>query len=66
MERMSGIDPMFVYSETPVTPMEVAYACVFDPASVAAVAASLKALGIMDTVPDPKTIYTTKFTPVKI
>jgi diacylglycerol O-acyltransferase / wax synthase len=30
MERMSGIDPMFVYSETPVTPMEVAYVCVFD------------------------------------
>jgi diacylglycerol O-acyltransferase len=33
MERMSGIDPMFVYSETPVTPMEVAYTCVFDPAT---------------------------------
>jgi diacylglycerol O-acyltransferase len=33
MERMSGIDPMFVYSETSVTPMEVAYACVFDPAT---------------------------------
>jgi diacylglycerol O-acyltransferase / wax synthase len=31
MERMSGIDPMFVYSETPVTPMEMAYACIFDP-----------------------------------
>jgi diacylglycerol O-acyltransferase / wax synthase len=31
MQRMSGIDPMFVYSATPVTPMEVAYACVFDP-----------------------------------
>jgi diacylglycerol O-acyltransferase / wax synthase len=31
MQRMSGIDPMFVYSETPLTPMEVAYACVFDP-----------------------------------
>jgi ABC-type nitrate/sulfonate/bicarbonate transport system substrate-binding protein len=37
----------------------------FDPASVAAVAASLKDLGIMDTTPDPKTIYTTRFTPVK-
>jgi diacylglycerol O-acyltransferase len=33
MERMSGIDPMFVYSETPVTPMEMAYACIFDPAT---------------------------------
>ena len=33
MQRMNGIDPMFVYSETPVTPMEVAYACVFDPAT---------------------------------
>ncbi len=33
MQRMSGIDPMFVYSETPETPMEVAYACVFDPAT---------------------------------
>jgi diacylglycerol O-acyltransferase len=31
MERMSGIDPMFVYSDTPLTPMEVAYICVFDP-----------------------------------
>ena len=33
MQRMSGIDPMFVYSDTPVTPMEVAYTCVFDPAT---------------------------------
>jgi diacylglycerol O-acyltransferase / wax synthase len=33
MQRMSGIDPMFVYSETPVTPMEVAYVCVFDPST---------------------------------
>jgi WS/DGAT/MGAT family acyltransferase len=33
MQRMSGIDPMFVYSETPVTPMEMAYVCVFDPNS---------------------------------
>jgi WS/DGAT/MGAT family acyltransferase len=30
---MSGIDPMFIYSETAVSPMEVAYACVFDPAT---------------------------------
>jgi diacylglycerol O-acyltransferase / wax synthase len=33
MQRMTGIDPMFVYSETPETPMEIAYACVFDPAT---------------------------------
>ncbi len=38
----------------------------FDAASVAAVAKSLKDLGIMDTDPDPKTIYTSKFVPVKI
>jgi NitT/TauT family transport system substrate-binding protein len=38
----------------------------FDPASVAAVAKSLKELGIMDTEPDPKTIYTSKFVPVKV
>jgi NitT/TauT family transport system substrate-binding protein len=38
----------------------------FDPASVAAVAKSLKALGIMETDPDPKTLYTSKFVPVKI
>jgi ABC-type nitrate/sulfonate/bicarbonate transport system substrate-binding protein len=38
----------------------------FDPASVAAVAKSLKDLGIMDSDPDPKTIYTSKFVPVKI
>jgi WS/DGAT/MGAT family acyltransferase len=31
MLRMSGIDPMFLYSETPNTPMEVAYACVLNP-----------------------------------
>src|ERR1700722_3965959 len=31
MQRMTGIDPMFVYSDTPLTPMEVAYICVFDP-----------------------------------
>jgi WS/DGAT/MGAT family acyltransferase len=31
MQRMTGIDPMFIYSDTPETPMEVAYACVFDP-----------------------------------
>jgi WS/DGAT/MGAT family acyltransferase len=30
---MTGIDPMFIFSETPVTPMEVAYACVFDPST---------------------------------
>ncbi|MGA2394344.1 MAG: ABC transporter substrate-binding protein [Candidatus Lustribacter sp.] len=36
----------------------------FDPASVAAVAASLKELGILDTVPDPKTLYTNRFVPV--
>ena len=33
MQRMTGIDPMFVYSDTPETPMEIAYACVFDPAA---------------------------------
>lgn len=39
---------------------------VFDPQSVAAVAASLKELGITDTAPDPKTLYTTRFVPVKV
>jgi NitT/TauT family transport system substrate-binding protein len=38
----------------------------FDPASVAAVAKSLKELGIMETEPDPKTIYTARFVPVKL
>jgi diacylglycerol O-acyltransferase / wax synthase len=33
VQRMSGIDPMFIYSDTPETPMEIAYACVFDPSS---------------------------------
>jgi diacylglycerol O-acyltransferase / wax synthase len=33
MQRMTGIDPMFVYSDTPQTPMEIAYACVLDPAT---------------------------------
>jgi NitT/TauT family transport system substrate-binding protein len=38
----------------------------WDLASVTAVAKSLKELGIMDSEPDPKTIYTSKFVPVKI
>jgi ABC-type nitrate/sulfonate/bicarbonate transport system substrate-binding protein len=38
----------------------------FDPASVAAVARSLKDLGISDTAPDPSTIYTSRFVPVKL
>jgi len=37
----------------------------FDPASVAAVAASLKELGILDSVPDPKTLYAKRFVPMK-
>jgi WS/DGAT/MGAT family acyltransferase len=36
MQRMTGIDPMFIYSDTPETPMEIAYACVFDPSSAPA------------------------------
>jgi diacylglycerol O-acyltransferase / wax synthase len=34
MQRMTGIDPMFLYSDTPDTPMEIAYACVFDPSTL--------------------------------
>jgi diacylglycerol O-acyltransferase len=34
MQRMTGIDPMFIYSDTPETPMEIAYACLFDPGSL--------------------------------
>jgi diacylglycerol O-acyltransferase len=34
MQRMTGIDPMFIYSDTPDTPMEIAYACVFDPSAL--------------------------------
>jgi WS/DGAT/MGAT family acyltransferase len=30
---MNGIDPMFLYSDTPSTPMEVAYACILSPAT---------------------------------
>jgi diacylglycerol O-acyltransferase len=33
MQRMNGIDPMFVYSGTASSPMEVAYTCVFDPST---------------------------------
>ena len=40
MQRMTGIDPMFIYSDTPETPMEIAYACVFDPATRRAATAS--------------------------
>ncbi len=38
----------------------------WDLASVTAVAKSLKELGIMDSEPDPKSIFTAKFVPVKI
>src|ERR1700689_1221424 len=31
MQRMTGIDPMFVYSATPLAPLEGAYPRVFDP-----------------------------------
>ena len=34
MQRMTGIDPMFIYSDTPETPMEIAYACLFDPSAL--------------------------------
>jgi diacylglycerol O-acyltransferase / wax synthase len=34
MQRMTGIDPMFIYSDRPETPMEIAYACVFDPSTL--------------------------------
>jgi WS/DGAT/MGAT family acyltransferase len=34
MQRMTGIDPMFIYSDTPDTPMEIAYVCVFDPSAL--------------------------------
>ncbi len=34
MQRMTGIDPMFIYSDTPEAPMEIAYACVFDPSAL--------------------------------
>ena len=43
-QRMTGIDPMFIYSDTPETPMEIAYACVFDP-STAPGGYSLKGAG---------------------
>ena len=38
----------------------------WDPAAVAAVAASLKDLGLADSVPDPKTMYNSQFVPVKL
>ena len=38
----------------------------FDPASVEAVRKSLKELGIVETEPDVKSMYTTRFVPVKI
>jgi diacylglycerol O-acyltransferase len=33
MQRMNGIDPMFIYSETSTAPMEVSYTCLFDPST---------------------------------
>ena len=48
MERMSGIDPMFVYSDTRHTPMEIAYACVFDPASAPGGYSFEQVVGVLD------------------
>jgi ABC-type nitrate/sulfonate/bicarbonate transport system substrate-binding protein len=38
----------------------------FDEAAVATVDKSLEELGITDSTPDPKTLYTTRFVPVKV
>jgi NitT/TauT family transport system substrate-binding protein len=37
----------------------------FDPKAIEVIRRSLKELGILDTVPDPKSLYTDKFVPVK-
>jgi WS/DGAT/MGAT family acyltransferase len=33
MDRLNGIDPIFLYADGPKTPMEVAYVCVLDPST---------------------------------
>jgi WS/DGAT/MGAT family acyltransferase len=53
MERMSGIDPMFIYSDTPQTPMEIAYACILDPSNAVDGYAFSHVWGVLQTrVPD--------------
>ena len=33
MRRLSGLDPMFFYLETPTAHMQVAYVCILDPST---------------------------------
>ncbi len=49
MQRMSGIDPMFVYSDTRYTPMEIAYACVFDPETAEGGYSFERVVGVLET-----------------
>ncbi len=49
MQRMTGIDPMFIYSDTPETPMEIAYACLFDPSSLPGGYSFERVTGVLET-----------------
>ena len=66
MERMSGIDPMFVYSDTRHTPMEIAYACVFDPASAPGGYTFEKVVGVLESRMPKLTPFRRRLVPIPL
>ncbi len=66
MERMSGIDPMFVYSDTRHTPMEIAYACVFDPATCEGGYAFERVVGVLESRMPTLTPFRRRLVPVPL
>jgi diacylglycerol O-acyltransferase len=66
MERMNGIDPMFVYSDTRHTPMEIAYACVFDPSSVDGGYSFERVVGVLESRMPTLTPFRRRLMPVPL
>jgi diacylglycerol O-acyltransferase / wax synthase len=66
MERMSGIDPMFVYSDTRYTPMEIAYACVFDPSSAEGGYSFERVVGVLESRMPTLTPFRRRLLPVPL
>jgi len=66
MERMSGIDPMFLYSDTPETPMEIAYACVFDPATAEGGYSFRRVRGVLESRMPTLTPFRRRLVPVPL
>ena len=66
MERLSGIDPMFVYSDTPETPMEIAYVCVFDPTTAEGGYTFERVCGVLEARMPTLTAFRRRLVPVPL